>query len=88
MLPPPSIVNEFGSQLLKAKDLPSALAAFRYNTELYPEFASLWYYLGDALDQAGYNDEAAASYRKALSIAEAKGDPNLEMFRKQVRLVQ
>jgi hypothetical protein len=39
---------------------------------------------GDALDAAGKKDEALASYRKAVSIAEASGDPNLETFKNEV----
>ena len=52
-------------------------------SELYPESANVWDSLGDALDSAGKKDEALTSYRKAVSLAEANGDPNLEHFKKQ-----
>jgi hypothetical protein len=38
--------------------------------------------LADALEQAGKIPDAQASCRKAVSLAEANGDPGLETFRK------
>jgi tetratricopeptide (TPR) repeat protein len=84
LLPPQAIVNELGYQHLRVKEFDASLAAFLYNAELYPESANVWDSLGDALDGAGKKDEALASYRKAVSLAEVNGDPNLETFRKQV----
>jgi len=85
--PPEEIVNELGYQLLGMKALDQSLAAFRYNTEIYPRSANVWDSLADALEQAGKRDEALASCRKAASLAEANGDPSLETFRKHaVRL--
>jgi len=87
LLPPQAIVNELGYQHLRTKELDASLVAFRYNSQLYPQSANVWDSLGDALDGAGKRDEALASYRKAVSLAQANGDPNLEIFRKQaVRL--
>jgi tetratricopeptide (TPR) repeat protein len=65
-------------------NLDAALAAFRFNTEQYPQSANVWDSLGEGLERAGKKEEALTSYRKAVSIAEAKGDPNLESFRKRV----
>jgi predicted alpha/beta superfamily hydrolase len=84
LLPPEATVNELGYQHLNMENLVPSIATFRYNTELYPESANVWDSLGDALDRAGEKDEALASYRKAVSLAEANGDPNLEAFRKHV----
>lgn len=64
--------------------LQSKVPAFRYNAERYPQSANVWDSLGDALDGAGKKEEALASYRKAVSLAEASNDPNLEVFKKQV----
>lgn len=83
-LPPEGVVNELGYQYLRMKEFDAALAAFRYNTELYTQSANVWDSLGDGLDQAGKKDEALASYQKAVSLAEASGDPNLEHFRKNL----
>jgi uncharacterized protein len=80
--PPEDIVNELGYQFLGAKTLDRALAAFRYNTEIYPQSANTWDGLADALEQVGKTDDGLASCRKAISLAEAHGDSNLESFRK------
>jgi predicted alpha/beta superfamily hydrolase len=84
LLPPQAVVNELGYQHLRMKELDAAAAAFRYNAELYPQSANVWDSLGDALDATGKKVEALTSYRKAVSLAEANGDPNLETFKKQV----
>lgn len=81
-LPPEDILNEFGYQLLGMKALDQSVAAFRYNTEIYPQSANVWDSLADALEQAGKSDDALASCRKAVSLAEANGDPRLETFQK------
>ena len=81
-LPPEDLVNELGYQLLGIKALDQSLAAFRYNTETYPQSANVWDSLADALEQAGKTDDALASCRKAVSLAVANGDPSLESFRK------
>jgi hypothetical protein len=84
LLPPEVIIHELGYQHLRKKESDAALAAFRYNIQIYPESAGAWDSLGDALDSAGNVEEALASYRKAVSLAEAKGDPNVESYRKHV----
>ena len=83
-IPPEEIVNGFGYQLLRTKATDQSLKAFRYNIELYPQSANAWDSLADALEQAGNKDEALASCRKAVSLAEANVNPNLETSRKHV----
>ncbi len=79
---PEVIVNELGYQQLRAEQVEAAIATFRYNTELYPESPNVWDSLADGLERAGRMDDAIASCRKALTLGEAEGDPNLETFRK------
>lgn len=81
---PEGIVNELGYQLLHLKEFDLSIAAFRYNVERDPQSANVWDSLGDALDGAGKKEEALASYRKAVSLAEANNDPGLEDFKKHV----
>jgi uncharacterized protein len=83
-LPPEDIVNDLGYQLLGLKNVDQSLAAFHYNSEIYPQSANVWDSLADALEQAGKTDDALASRRTAVSRAEANGDPNLETFRKHL----
>jgi predicted alpha/beta superfamily hydrolase len=82
MVPPESTLNELGYQYLQNKDVEASLAAFRFDAQLYPQDANVWDSLGDGLDSAGKKDEALASYNKAVTLAEANGDPNLETFKK------
>jgi len=81
---PEGIVNELGYQLLHLKEFDASIAAFRYNVERDPQSANVWDSLGDGLDGAGKKEEALASYRKAVSLAEASNDPRLENFKKQI----
>jgi uncharacterized protein len=81
-LPPEDVVNELGYQFLGTKAVDQALATFRYNTEMYPQSANALDSLADALERDEKTDDARASCRKAVSLAEAHGDPNVESFRK------
>lgn len=84
LAPPQDIVNELGYRYLHVKDFDTSIAAFRYNTDLYPQSENVWDSLGDALDGAGKREDALASYRKAVSLAEASNHPNLEVFKKKI----
>jgi uncharacterized protein len=79
-LPPQYVVNELGYQFLHGKEVDQALAVFRYNTGVYPLSPNAWDSLADALEQAGKTDEALASCRKAVALAEQNGDSNLDFF--------
>jgi Tfp pilus assembly protein PilF len=78
------MVNELGYQYLRMMEFDASLAAFRYNTEVYPQSVNVWDSLADGLEHAGKKDEALQTHRKAVSVAEASGDPNLESFRKHL----
>jgi predicted alpha/beta superfamily hydrolase len=82
LLTPEVVVNELGYQQLRAAQVEASVATFRYNTELYPESPNVWDSLADGLERAGRMDEALASCRKAVSLGETQGDPNIETFRK------
>jgi predicted alpha/beta superfamily hydrolase len=80
--PPPEIVEEMGYRDLGQGKLDEALAAFRFDTEQYPQSANAWDSLGEGLERAGRLEEAAGAYRKAVSLAEAAHDPALEIFQR------
>ena len=84
LLPPEDLVNELGYQYLHANNVEAAIQTFRFNTAEYPQSANVWDSLGEALERAGKSDEALATYRKALSVAEANGDTNIETYRRNV----
>jgi predicted alpha/beta superfamily hydrolase len=81
VLPPLEIVNELGYRDLGQGKLDEALAAFRFNTEQYPQSANAWDSLGEGLERAGRLAEAAVAYRQAVTLGEAAHDPALETFR-------
>ena len=56
-------------------------AAFRLDTENYPDSANAWDSLGEGLERAGRLAAAADAYGKALALAETAKDPRLETFR-------
>jgi predicted alpha/beta superfamily hydrolase len=86
--PPQVIVNELGYQHLRANEPDAALAAFRFNTEHYPESVNAWDSLGEALQKAGKKDEALASYRRALAIARSSHHPNPKFFEGRIAALE
>ena len=77
---PELTVNQIGYQHLLRKDARGALPFFRWNVELYPESANVHDSLGEALETAGKDAEALASYEKAVGIAKKDSDARLEVF--------
>jgi hypothetical protein len=79
--PPEVPVNRLGYQALVRKNLPAALAFFRFNAATYPESPNVHDSLGDALEASGLLDEALASFSKAAELGEKANDPNTKVFR-------
>lgn len=61
-------VNGLGYRLLRAGDVASALAVFRFNVDLFPDAWNAFDSLGEGLIQAGLTDEAVAAYRRSLAL--------------------
>ncbi|MCK0070215.1 beta-lactamase family protein [Kordiimonas laminariae] len=64
-----SQMNRLGYRFLRGKHLESAIAVFRWNTELYPNSANTFDSLGEAYRTAGQQEKAIESYQKALALA-------------------
>ena len=79
--PPEATVNLLGYQSLAQKNLPAALALFRFNVETYPESANVYDSLGDALEANGSLEEALSNAKKAAEIGGKNDDPNLKFFK-------
>jgi predicted alpha/beta superfamily hydrolase len=73
-------VNRLGYQALAEKNLPAALAFFRYNAETYPDSANVHDSLGDALEASGSLEEALASFTRAADLGKKSADPNTKFF--------
>jgi len=63
-----------GSEYLKLADFQSAAGHLRAAVERDAGYSAAWKLLGNALAASGRNDEALASYRKGIEVAERKGD--------------
>jgi Flp pilus assembly protein TadD len=63
-----------GSEYLKCADFQAAASHLGAAVEKDPGYSAAWKLLGSALAKAGRNDEALASYRKGIEVAERKGD--------------
>ena len=73
-------LNQFGYQLLGRGETDAAIEAFRYNVKSYPDSANVYDSLGEALENAGRDDEALAAYTKAVEKAVRIGDDRLATF--------
>jgi Flp pilus assembly protein TadD len=63
-----------GSEYLKRADFEAAAAHLRAAVEKDPQYSAAWKLLGSALAKSGRDEEALASYRKGIEVAERKGD--------------
>lgn len=84
LAPPERLVNELGYQYLETGSFEPAVTAFRFNVAQHPESANAWDSLGEGLERLGKRDEAFASYRKAVALAERYHHRNLEDFRRHL----
>jgi tetratricopeptide (TPR) repeat protein len=77
--------NRMGYNLLQQKKLPSALAIFKLNTELYPGSWNVFDSYGEALALTGRINEAIQSYEEAIRInpAALNSKDRLELLMKK-----
>ncbi len=88
MRPPETSVNRLGYQELARRNVPSALAFFRFNAKAYPESPNVHDSLGDGLEASGALEEALASFRRAAELGEKVSDPNTAVFRANAERVR
>jgi predicted alpha/beta superfamily hydrolase len=81
-------VNQLGYQALAQKNVPLAIAFFRYNAGAYPGSPNVYDSLGDALEASGSLEEALESFKRAAEIGEKNADPNLKFFKANVDRVR
>ena len=73
-----------GYWLLGRGAAADAVQWFRLGTELFPRLPNPHDSLGDAYRAAGRTAEAVESYRTAVALAEAAGDPQTAVYRKHL----
>jgi tetratricopeptide (TPR) repeat protein len=74
---PEDLINTIGYEQLGARKYPEAIAAFKRNTELYPNSANTFDSLAAAYEAAGDKKKARELYEKAYKMAEKNGEPEL-----------
>ena len=84
---PELVINALGYQYLQAEDLDKAIATFKTNVERYPGSANVHDSLGEAYENHGDPEQAAKSYKKAVSLGEKNGDVNLPVYKTNLKRV-
>ncbi|MEJ7733147.1 MAG: alpha/beta hydrolase-fold protein [Polyangiaceae bacterium] len=85
--PPEELLNQLGYQLMQGSKLDDAIAVFQRNAERYPASANVYDSLADAYENKGQLDLAVTNYAKASKVAEESGQPNLDVFKKNLERV-
>lgn len=62
------------SKYFEAGELERALEHGRVVLELSPDYSAGWRLLGQILSKVGAGDEAAATFREGIAVAEQRGD--------------
>src|ERR1044072_1746503 len=72
--PPEDLLNQFGYELLRAKNIAGSIEAFQRNTEFYPASANTYDSLASAYEADGDLKKARDLFEKAYKMAEAGGE--------------
>ena len=80
VVPSENLVNQLGYRFLGRDDKENAITVFRHNVTLYPDSANVFDSLGEALENAGRDEEALVAYSKAVENADRIGDERVEIF--------
>lgn len=83
------IINMLGYEyLMKYKKMEVAEAIFKVNTMMFPEIANVYDSYAEALATNGKLKKSLENYQKAVDIAKATNDPQLELFKKNLQKVK
>ncbi len=78
-----------GNEYLKADNPCNAINHLREALRQDPKHSASWKLLGRALAETGELDEALATYRQGIAVAEAKGDiqaaKEMSVFAKRIQ---
>ena len=84
---PENDLNGLGYQLMAAKKLDQAIAAFQRNVELYPNSANVYDSLGEGYENQGKFELAIERVQKAIDMGTKNGDPNLDAYKDHLKRV-
>ena len=63
-----SVINGFGYQLMRRKQMNEAIEVFKLNVEAYPNSSNVYDSLGEAYLITGNNEKAIENYKKSLEL--------------------
>lgn len=75
------LINAAGYGRLRRNDAPAAVAAFRKNAELFPDFPNMFDSLGDGLCRTSDLTAALSARREAVKVAERLNHSRLAEFK-------
>ncbi|MBP6822845.1 MAG: alpha/beta hydrolase [Acidobacteria bacterium] len=81
VLPPETMMNLFGYQLVGLGKQEEALAVFKLNVKNYPESANVYDSLAEFYEKTGKLDLAKPNYAKAVELGAQTNDPNLPVYK-------
>ena len=81
ILPPEALMNQIGYQLFGTGKQEEAIAAFKSNTERYPNSANVYDSLAEAYEKTGKLEQAKTNYEKAVKLGGQNNDPNLPVYK-------
>ena len=84
---PELVINALGYRYLQAEDYEKAIATFKKNVERYPGSANVYDSLGEGYENQGKPEQAAKSYKIAVSLGEKSGDVNLAVYKTNLERV-
>jgi tetratricopeptide (TPR) repeat protein len=84
---PELVINALGYRYLQQEDYDNAKAVFKENIARYPKSANVYDSMGEALENTGDMEKAAKHYQKAVELGEKNGDPNLSVYKTNLKRV-
>jgi tetratricopeptide (TPR) repeat protein len=84
---PELVINALGYRYLQTGDAEAAITVFTQNVKRYPGSANVYDSLGEAYENAGESEKAAKNYAKAVKLGQQSGDPNLPVYKTNLKRV-
>ena len=82
-------INEMGYEYMARRNKPEiAELIFQTNTDIFPNSANVYDSYGEALARNGKLNASIEAYKKAVNLATENNDPNLELFKENLKGVQ
>ena len=81
ILPPETMMNLFGYQLMGWGKMEEAVKVFKTNVKNYPQSANVYDSLAEFYEKNGKLDLAKSNYEKPLEVGTQPGDPHLQVYK-------